>query len=139
MNKEQRAAYNKAYYEENSKKINEKRNERERRRYKANPEKQLIKQKALRDANPEKYKASYRKWHDSNKDKARFNCRNYRKNNPEKSRLQSKNNHKKMCESISDVYICRLLNLKKEQLTTELIELKKVHIKIIREIRSQKQ
>ena len=115
MTKEETRAYNKAYY-------------------KANSEKLKAKSKAYQKANSEKFKSYQNSYYKANpeKEKARFKA--YHKANPEKEKAYSK----KSRETITQSYIASRLHIPVSLLTPELIDQKRLQLKIIRLI-NQKQ
>ena len=119
MTKEERRAYNKAYRKANSEKL------------KANG-------KAYRKANSEKLKANgkaYNKaYQKANPEKIKAKGKAYYKANPEKIKARSK----KAIETISQSYIATRLHIPISLLTPELIDQKRLQLKIKRLI-NQKQ
>jgi len=103
--------------------------------------------KKWRLANTDKCKAHNKKWVDNNwkehreKNKERINAygNKWAKNNQEKKALSSKNNKIKAKETLNNCYIKGLLtsnsNLKASDISIELVGLKRIHIKITRELR----
>ena len=81
--------------------------------------------------NPEKYKASRAKWYSGNSEKAKDYSTKWAKENPEKV----KGYNAKGVAELKDYYITRQLRMqgfKNEQITPELIELKRITLKTTR-------
>jgi len=91
--------------------------------YKANSENIKAQQKAYRKANSEHIKAQQKA---------------YRKANSEHTKELAKEYDKARVDSLLDSYVVRSLNMKKEEVTPELLELKRDQLKIFRLLREAK-
>ena len=130
MTKEERKAYNKSYHKANPEKL--KANDKA--YYKANSEKIKAKKKSYQKANSEKIKAKKKSYRKANPEKEKAYSKAYYKANPEKIKARSK----KAMETISQSYIATRLHIPISLLTPELIDQKRLQLKIIRLI-NQKQ
>lgn len=102
-------------------------------RYRAtNKEKVADTEKRWRAANKEKIAEKFKKWCAANKERRDANQKRYRATNKEKVRYW----RKKSRVEISDHYTRSLLGVKKGEVPKELIELKRLQITLIREIKS---
>ena len=124
MTKEERQEYMRKYYTENSEKIKA----RQAKFLAENAEKEKIRRALYYKENTERVKAASAKYVAKNTEKEKIRCAKYRVENKEKIKLRSD----KDTALLSDSYIRRALvvqGFKNEQLTPELIELKRITLK----------
>ena len=133
MTKEEREEYNSKYYTENSEKIKA----RIAKYCTENSEKVKIRKALYYEENMERVKAASAKYVAENPEKEKIRCAKYRVENKEKIKLRSV----KDITLLSDSYIRRALvvqGFKNEQITPELIELKRITLKTTRLCRQLK-
>ena len=133
MTKEERREYNRKYYTENSEKIKA----RIAKYCTENPEKEKIRRTLYYKENTERVKAASAEYVAKNTEKEKIRCAKYRVENKEKIKLRSV----KDITLLSDSYIRRALvvqGFKNEQITPELIELKRITLKTTRLCRQLK-
>ena len=131
--KEERREYNRKYYTENLEKIKA----RQAKFLAENPEKEKIRRALYYKENTERVKAASAKYVAENPEKEKIRCAKYRVENKEKIKLRSV----KDITLLSDSYIRRALvvqGFKNEQITPELIELKRITLKTTRLCRQLK-
>ena len=103
--------------------------------------------------NPEKARASTRKWQQNNPEKAKVSCSSWQRNNPEKARdakakwaaenplsKSSRAGRQRGIDELDDYYVKSTLGKSKLRASNppqELIELKRLQLQIIREIKQQ--
>ena len=124
MTKEERREYNRKYFVENAEKIKA----RQAKFLAENPEKEKIRRALCYKENKERFKAASAKYVAENPEKEKIRCAKYRVENKEKIKLRSV----KDIALLSDSYIRRALvvqGFKNEQITPELIELKRITLK----------
>lgn len=114
--RESNKKYSKRYYENNKEKIKESR----KRYWENNKEEIREKNKIYRKNNKEEIRESQKRYYENNKEEIREANKTYQENNKEKIRE-------------SDSYMRYLIRLPKEFCPNELIELKRICIKIKRE------
>ena len=144
MTKEEKREYNRKYYADNSERREymrkyyaEKLKEHLAKWYVENAEKVKAASAEYRAENPEKIKTSNAKWRKENAEKVKVARAKWKRNNPEKTKAYSA----KDTALLSDSYIRRALvvqGFKNEQITPELIELKRITLKTTRLCRQLK-
>lgn len=90
MEKEERAAYQKAYYEKNKATLLEKQRERGKRNYRANPEKYRVRSMRWKTANLERYRELQRANAQKNRAKLRAKQREWYQRNKDRASKQSR-------------------------------------------------
>ena len=116
--------------------------EKENKRYaewaKKNHEQVITKSKEYRENNKDKINELHKKWSKENKDRVYEYRKKWRDNNIEKQKAIDK----KACETMSDFYISNMIvkytNLNRTDIPKEIIELKRIQLKITRELRRKK-
>lgn len=115
----------------------------------ANPEKGRAATARYRAANPEKIKFEIAKYRAENPEKLRVGYAKYRTANHEKVRASvaaryAVNREKEKARAaneaidLRDSYVAALLGGRVKELPTELIELKRIHVKILRQLKEAK-
>ena len=125
-------AYNKAKYEANKEKI--KKHNRD--YYKANKEKMDALIKCWHENNKERLKIKSKAYYEINKEKINAYSKYYYKINKEKIFNNQKISDKKGILNLSDGYCAKQLHLPVKEIPKELIEAKRLQIKILRACRS---
>jgi hypothetical protein len=105
--------------------------EQSRKRHAANPEKYREQFRKYRAANPEKCREQFRKYRAANPEKYRERSRKYRAANPEKYREYNR----KYREELSDGYLIGQLKHCNLPVTPEIIDYKRIQLKLYREIK----
>jgi hypothetical protein len=128
-------ALKKTYYEANADRFKEKQKD----YYKNNTEKCSTRGKAWREANPDKVKELKKEWAEANTEKCRERGKAWRDANREKDKANRKayrkKHHQKRLASMAmrrvslvDGYVIKLLGIKRELATPELIEQKRTQL-----------
>ena len=125
-----RKAYNKAYYKANSENRKAYMKAYNKAYRKANSENIKAQSKAYRKANSENIKAHYK----ANSEHIKAYMKAYNKANSE----NIKERDKVRVDSLLDSYVVKSLNMKKEEVTPELLELKRDQLKIYRLLKEAK-
>ena len=99
----------------------------------ANPEKVREGVRKYRAANPEKVREGVRKYRAANHEKVREWVRKYRAANPEKEREKIR----KYREKLTDGYLIYLLKKHNLPIIPEIIDYKRIQLKLYREIKNQ--
>ena len=107
--------------------------ERDRKWAAANPEKIREYNRKWRAANPEKVREGVRKYRAANHEKVREWVRKYRAANPEKEREKIR----KYREKLTDGYLIYLLKKHNLPIIPEIIDYKRIQLKLYREIKNQ--
>jgi ABC-type nitrate/sulfonate/bicarbonate transport system substrate-binding protein len=102
---------------------------------------QKISKKRWAAKNREKCREYFKAWEKRNPEKARefrrLQKKAWAKRNPEKARQQRSRNRKRDVEKIADRYIRRLLGISGVTIPPELIEVKRLQLKIMRLCRKE--
>ena len=92
----------------------------------------LVSQKKYRTNNKNKTKLYHKKWSDKNKGYQK----EYYYDNLKYCRSRSRDYRKIKCDELDDSYILKQLHLKRNECPVELIEQKRLQLKLFREIRN---
>lgn len=101
--------------------------------YAANAEKVREQRRKYSAANPEKVRKWKRKWYAANAKKELERQRKWRAVNPEKVRERQR----KWCEILSNWYLRNQLKQRNLPITPEMIDYKRIQLKLYREIKNQ--
>ena len=137
MTTEEKKEYNRKYYAANKEKALENR----RKYYEANKEREFENRRKYYEANKEKDLANARKWRETNKEKVAEYSRKWAEANPEKAKASVKKFNVLYKAELRDPYVKQILRqqgFKSEQITPELIELKRITLKTKRLCRQLK-
>ena len=94
--------------------------------------------KAYRKANSENIKAQSKAYRKANSEHIKAQQKAYRKANSENTKELAKEYDKARVDSLLDSYVVKSLNMKKEEVTPELLELKRDQLKIYRLLKEAK-
>jgi len=96
--------------------------------------------KKWRKNNPEKERLRRKKWRKNNPEKIRLKKKKWREDYPEKAKAKSRRKQQKQRNNVTDVYVKCLIKastgLKRDEIPKEMIETKRLILKLKRELKT---